>query len=178
MKCAHKWVGLENILMNEVTQTQKERWHVFSLKLEPYCWIFRFISTAFRPQQSLFVQSTAARKEIYNCQCTEKRWPPRAQPQKLQLSSPKAQGTSWKGRQKDYKNQGLGRTRVKYYIFYTCGAIAVMGSQQLWLPAQDLSKVEPVNIPAWRWEGLMSPTPNWGVIDSQWLLGEERDSFL
>lgn len=33
----HKWVGLENIIMNEVTQTQKERWHVFSLKLEPYC---------------------------------------------------------------------------------------------------------------------------------------------
>lgn len=40
---------------------------------------------------------------------------------------------------------------------------ALMNSQELWLPAQDLSKINPASIPAWRKEGL---TPSHSKLKS------------
>ena len=31
LKCAGKWIDLESIILSEVTQTQKEKYHMYSL---------------------------------------------------------------------------------------------------------------------------------------------------
>ena len=36
-------------------------------------------------------------------------------------------------------------------------AEAFMNFLQLWLPAHDLHKIEPINISSWKGKGLMSP---------------------
>lgn len=48
------------------------------------------------------------------------------------------------------------RTRVQGRLL---GDNVLRDSQQLWLPAQDLQKTKPVNIPAWVGDGIMRTHP-------------------
>lgn len=45
-------------------------------------------------------------------------------------------------------------------------AVKLLNLRQLWFPALDLYKIEPVNILSWRWEGLTGPHPPWVCIGS------------
>lgn len=76
---------------------------------------------------------------------------------------PKAQGLSQKRRQE--------RNRAKQYLLELTEPFMLIGSQQLWLVAQDLHKSKPVSIPEWNGQGVHEPPPLGG--DTQWLLQEE-----
>lgn len=54
--------------------------------------------------------------------------------------TPKVLGTSQKRRQEDYQSQISGRTSIKQHLL---NLLRLMNSQQLLLPAQELSMVKP-----------------------------------
>lgn len=48
----------------------------------------------------------------------------------------------------------------------------------LWLPAQDLLKILPANIPDWRKKGSQAPTPSWEAIGNSRSLGKGESVFV
>ena len=54
-------------------------------------------------------------------------------------------------------------------------SVAHMKSQQLWLCAQNLQKIKPVQIPTWTGKEFTEPTPR--TIGFEWLLAS-RDSVI
>lgn len=72
-------------------------------------------------------------------------------------SNPQVLGNTTEGKTGVFQEAILGRAAVQDCP-QTCQSAALLNSEQLWLPAQDLKKTELVRKPAYMEEGLMRPS--------------------
>lgn len=77
-------------------------------------------------------------------------------------------GLSWKREWKDFKSQRLERSKI---VSSGHGrTTTLMNSEQLWLSIQN----QACKHSSMEWAGeYKPPTPDWGINDKWWLLGEE-----
>jgi hypothetical protein len=65
----------------------------------------------------------------------------------------------WKRRYRDSNIQWSGRAGVKHCLLEHFRADALMNTQKMYLPVQDLNKIKPVNSPSRAREELMRTHP-------------------
>lgn len=83
---------------------------------------------------------------------------------------PKAQGSLQKKEWKDYKNNSVS--------FGQCKTVALMSPQKLWLYAQNLYKIKPLNITRRREDGHVNPHIAVEILMADSCYGRESVFFI